>query len=44
MAEKHYAHLAPDWVAEKIREVAPSLGIANKGNVTPIVSRRRASK
>ncbi len=44
MAEKHYAHLAPDWVAEKIREVAPSLGIANKGKVTPIVSRRRASK
>ena len=43
MAEKHYAHLAPDWVAEKIREVAPSLGIAVGRKVTPIGSKRRAS-
>ena len=36
MVEKHYAHLAEDWVAEKIREVAPSLGIKSKSNVTSI--------
>ncbi len=40
MVEKHYAHLAEDWVAEKIRSVAPSLGIKGKGKITPI--RRRA--
>ena len=43
MVEKYYTHLAPDWVAEKIREVAPSLGIAVRRKVTPIGSKRRAS-
>ena len=44
MVEKHYAHLAEDWVAEKIREVAPSLGIVGESKVTSIASRRKASK
>ena len=44
MVERHYAHLAEDWVAEKIREVAPSLGIATDGKVTSLASRRRINK
>ena len=40
MVEKHYAHLAPSWVREKIRELAPSLGIHQEGTVTPLPARR----
>ncbi len=41
MVEKHYTHLAPSWVADTIRAVAPSLGIKPKGKVTPIRPRAR---
>ncbi len=33
MCEKHYAHLAPSYVADTIRAHAPKLGIAGPGNV-----------
>ena len=36
MTEKHYAHLAPSYVAETIRGNFPTLGIVGKSTVTPI--------
>jgi hypothetical protein len=39
MAEKHYAHLAPSYVAETIRKTVPTFGIA-PGNVKPLRARR----
>ena len=39
MTEKHYAHLAPSYVADTIRAHFPMLGIAAKSTVVPI--RRR---
>ena len=36
MTEKHYAHLAPSYVAEQIRKFAPSFGTADDSNVVPI--------
>ena len=33
MCEKHYAHLAPSYVADTIRAHAPRLGIAEESNV-----------
>ena len=39
MCEKHYAHLAPSYVAEMIRSKAPKLGIVKPGKV----ARLRAS-
>lgn len=36
MTEKHYAHLAPSYVADTIRAHFPELGIAAKTNVVPI--------
>ena len=33
MTEKHYAHLAPSYVADTIRASFPDLGIVRKGNV-----------
>ena len=35
MTEKHYAHLAPSYVAETIRAKLPKLGIETD-NVTPL--------
>jgi integrase len=29
MTEKHYAHIAPNYVAQTIREIFPVLGLAN---------------
>ena len=42
MTEKHYAHLAPSYVAQTIRANFPRLGIADEANVIPI--RVRAGK
>jgi hypothetical protein len=39
MTEKHYAHLAPSYVADTIRAHFPVLGIADQTTVVPI--RRR---
>jgi integrase len=36
MVERHYGHLAPDYVAKTIREFAPRFGIKFEGNVTAI--------
>jgi hypothetical protein len=36
MTEKHYAHLAPSYVADTIRAHFPTLGIAEESMVTPI--------
>jgi integrase len=33
MTEKHYAHLAPNYIAEMIRAALPALGIADMSNV-----------
>ncbi len=40
MTEKHYAHLAPSYVADTIRAHFPTLGIAEESSVTPIRSKR----
>jgi integrase len=40
MTEKHYAHLAPSYVAETIRAHFPTLGIAGESTVTPVHGRR----
>jgi hypothetical protein len=36
MTEKHYAHLAPSYVAQTIRAHFPTLGIANDVAVSPL--------
>jgi integrase len=38
MVEKHYGHLAPDYVKNAIRDHAPKFGIAAKTNITPITA------
>ena len=40
MTEKHYAHLAPSYVAEQLRKFAPTFGMAEEGDVTPLRARR----
>ncbi len=40
MAEKHYAHLAPSYIADTIRENLPQLGIVEGTTVTPLKPRR----
>jgi integrase len=39
MTEKHYAHLAPNYVAETVRAALPALGIVEESNVAPIQRR-----
>ena len=41
MTEKHYAHLAPSYVADTIRAHFPTLGIADAAVVTTTGRRRR---
>lgn len=41
MTERHYAHLAPSYVAETIRAHFPDLGIVPKSNVRPIAAAKR---
>jgi hypothetical protein len=36
MTEKHYAHLAPSYLAETIRKFAPALGTVETTNVAAI--------
>ena len=36
MTEKHYAHLAPSYVADTIRLHFPVLGIAGETNIHPL--------
>jgi integrase len=39
MTERHYAHLAPSYVAETIRKFAPDFGTSDESNIVPIVRR-----
>ncbi len=39
MTEKHYAHLAPSYVADTIRAALPSLGIVEESNVIALQPR-----
>jgi len=39
MTERHYAHLAPSYVAETIRASFPKLGIVEPSNVRPLSKR-----
>jgi integrase len=41
MTEKHYAHLAPSYVADTIRTQFPTLGIAGDTTVTTIKPNKR---
>ena len=36
MVERHYGHLAPNYVSEAIRAAAPRFGISSSSNVVPI--------
>jgi integrase len=36
MTEKHYAHLAPSYVADTIRAHFPTLGITGEATVVPM--------
>ncbi len=40
MTERHYAHLAPSYVAEQIRKFAPSFGTEEDSNIVPIAGIR----
>ncbi len=44
MTEKHYAHLAPSYVADTIRAHFPTLGIADDARVLAIAPKRRSSE
>ena len=44
MTEKHYAHLAPSYVADTIRAHFPTLGIAGDSTVTAIPSRPKSPR
>ena len=44
MTEKHYAHLAPSYVADTIRAHFPTLGIADESTVTPIRTKNRRGR
>jgi hypothetical protein len=36
MTERHYAHLAPSYLAETIRKFAPNFGTAEDSNIVSI--------
>jgi hypothetical protein len=40
MTEKHYAHLAPSYIADTIRAHFPTLGIAGDEPVVPLRPRK----
>jgi len=40
VTERHYAHLAPNYVADTIRATLPDMGIAPVGNVARLAKRR----
>ena len=37
MVEKHYGHLAPNYVAETVRAAFGNLGLVDQDNVVPLV-------
>jgi hypothetical protein len=40
MVEKHYGHLAPDFVAQAVRKSAPRFGFKAAANVMPLAGRK----
>jgi integrase len=38
MTEKHYAHLAPSYVADTVRTMLPAFGVTDETNVVPFRS------
>jgi integrase len=44
MTEKHYAHLAPSYVADTIRAHFPTLGIAGDTNIAPIKPKKHGTR
>jgi hypothetical protein len=36
MTERHYAHLAPNYVAETVRAALPGLGIVERTSAAPL--------
>jgi integrase len=44
MTERHYAHLAPSYVADTIRAHFPKLGIAGDINVATITPRKLGAR
>ncbi len=36
MTEKHYAHLAPSYIADTVRAALPGFGILGETNVVPL--------
>jgi integrase len=44
MTEKHYAHLAPNFVADTIRAHFPTLGIAGDTNVIAMKAKKRPAR
>lgn len=36
MTERHYAHLAPNYVADTVRAALPKLGMVDKANIVPL--------
>ena len=40
MAEKHYGHLAPSYVADEIRKGAPTFGLKTDGKIAPLLAGR----
>ena len=44
MTEKHYAHLAPSYVADTIRAHFPTLGIAGETNIVAMKPKKRRSR
>ena len=44
MTEKHYAHLAPSYVADTIRAQFPTLGIAGDTKVATMKPRKHGAR
>jgi hypothetical protein len=44
MTEKHYAHLAPSYVADTIRAHFPTLGITGDINVTTMKPKKHRER
>ncbi len=44
MTERHYAHLAPSYVADTIRRLAPKLGLFKVENVIPLAPAKAAAQ
>ena len=39
MVEKHYGHLAPNYVADTVRAAFGTLGVIETDNIVPLISK-----